>query len=138
MPCKPLDLLSLAKTLGASQGGEAAERCAASRAYYAALHEVDATFFDRPEFKRDGESSHREIISRAVVYGKSIKPGRTDAAQIAQLMNRMRRSRNKADYAIEELFTTTESTEILSRAELVINLCQSVSSKLTVAVKKLA
>ena len=130
MPCKPRELLALAKSLQASKGSEAVERCAVSRAYYAALHEVDATFIQRAEFRVDGESSHREIISRATVYGNSLSPGRTEAGQVAQMMTRLRRARNKADYELDKAFPAKDAAEILTRAELVLNLCDTVSTKI--------
>ena len=133
MPCKPRELLALAKSLQASKGSEAFERCAVSRAYYAALHEVDATFIQRAEFRIDGESSHREIISRATVYGNSLNPGRTEAGQVAQIMTRLRRARNKADYELEKAFSPKEAEEVLSRAEFVLNLCDTVCTKIDAA-----
>lgn len=128
MPCSPRDLFALAKRLHEGDDCEAAGRCVVSRAYYAALHQVEATFEKRAaEFRIDGESSHREIISRASIYGKSTNPGRGHASAIAKEMTRLRRARNQADYSIGEEFFPKEASEILFRVDRVIALCDQIT-----------
>jgi len=131
MSCNSHDLLALAKKIqGLNLDDEAANRCVTSRAYYAALHEVAATFEERAsEFRVDGESSHREIISRAAVYGTKTLPGRGSAAAIAKIVTRLRRERNKADYNIGESYPPQSSDDVLVRSEQVLTLCHEVRNK---------
>lgn len=127
MPSSPAELLQLSKELFALKKDETWQRCVVSRAYYSTLHATDATF---PRTERsvriDGESSHAEIIGRAVVYGKSLQPGRSNANQIAQALPRLRRFRNLADYRLEEALSEREYSDVLLRAERVLNLCADV------------
>lgn len=130
MPCSPHDILALATRIQHSDGCEAASRTVVSRAYYAALHEVEKTFEKRGEqYRVDGESSHVEIITRALVYGKSVAPGRETAAVIAKEMTRLRRERNTADYKIAEAVLPQNAAEILRRAERVLDMCGQIVSK---------
>lgn len=131
MPCSSYDLLALAKKIKSfNLDDEAANRCITSRAYYAALHAVEKTFDERAaEFRVDGESSHREIIGRATAYGAQLLPGRTNAAQIAKIVTRLRRERNKADYDIDEPYLVQSSDDVLVRSEQVLILCEEVAAK---------
>lgn len=130
MPCTPLDLLELASSLHDSQIGEAHERCAISRAYYAALHKVEATFPVRAAFKPDHESSHAEIIGRATAYGNSLQPGRTDANELAYIISRLRRARNQADYKLQQVTSHDEAANVITRAKRVLQLCDNVAQKI--------
>jgi len=130
MPCSSLDIFALAKHLHETGIGEANSRSVVSRAYYAALHEVAATFEERAvEFKVDGESSHREIIARASVYGSSLQPGRTSAASIAKTMTRLRRTRNEADYRLGNEFAHDLDKDCLARAQSIFTLCADVMAR---------
>lgn len=128
MPCKPLELLEVAKHLAQLKiGGEASHRGATSRAYYAALHCVKQTFPERAEeYQVAGESSHAEIISRAVAVSRQNVPGRGPAATIAHMMPKLRRMRNQADYDLGEVYDQSACTEVLLRATKVVDLCADV------------
>jgi hypothetical protein len=127
MPSSPPELLQLSKDLAALGGSETWQRCVVSRAYYASLHATNATFPKTAKDVRiDGESSHAEIIGRAVVYGKSLKPGRSYASQIAQALPRLRRLRNFADYDLDETLSPREYQEVLLRAERIMQQCVDV------------
>lgn len=131
MSCKPSDLLSLAQNLHKQKYDEAMARTIVSRAYYAALHEVQVTFPSRGvQFRVDGESTHAEVISRAATYGKQAAPGRGSAAVIAKAITRLRRSRNFADYKIEESFDSVDLEDELKRAEQIFSLCSDVLEKM--------
>lgn len=127
MPSSPRDLLVLAKTLQLSRSNEASLRAAISRAYYAALHETESTF--APRSRIGAESSHAEIIGRAVAYGNGPNPGRTDANNIAMLLPKLRRTRNKADYELVKTVLPEESEYVIGRAELIVQWCESIRTK---------
>lgn len=131
MPVQPFDLLQLSKqlmTLNAGQD-ECVKRCVVSRAYYAALHAVDLTFAKAEISARvDGESSHAEIIGRAVARGNQVAVGRTSARTIANMMPRLRRFRNAADYRISENIDEREYLDVVARAQKVLDLCNDFSA----------
>ena len=130
MSVSPLDILNLAKTLNVASGDEATCRCVVSRAYYAALHIVENTFERREnQYRVDGESSHQEIISRAKVYGSALNPGRTSAAEIAKMMPRLRRTRNSADYDLDENYSLEVSGDAVVRAERIFALCEDIATR---------
>lgn len=130
MPVSPAEILQLSRELQAMDGSEVLQRCVISRAYYATLHATDLTF-PRTEgsVRIDGESSHAEIISRAVVFGKSVKLGRTSAALVAQALPRLRKFRNHADYRLHEPLSAREYADVVVRAERVLQLCEDVVQK---------
>lgn len=131
MPCSPRDLLVLAKELHAKNINETVARASLSRAYYAALHEVQNTFPQRSsEYRVDGESTHAEVIARAATYGKQVVPGRGSAAAIAKAMTRLRRARNFADYRLERDFSVVHLDDEVLRAEEIFALCADVLSKI--------
>jgi len=130
MPVTPAELLQLSKELQAMNGPEAMQRCVVSRAYYATLHATDLTFPRTDQSVRiDGESSHAEIIGRAVVFGKSLKPGRSSAALIAHALPRLRKFRNAADYRLHEPLSARDYADVVVRAERVLQLCEDVLQK---------
>ena len=127
MPARPADLLQLSKDLAALGGSEVWQRCVVSRAYDACLHATDETFPDAGGPKRiDGESSHAHIIGKAVAYGRGLKPGRSSANSIAQMMPKLRRFRNAADYDIDEVLAPREFSDVVARAERLLALCADV------------
>ena len=127
MPTSTHELLALAKQLQTQSGSEACLRGAISRAYYAALHATKDVFDARPRLGE--ESSHAEIISRAVVYSKSLNPGRQAAIQIAQIMPKIRRTRNRADYELSADIDSGLSQGVIERAEAVLTLCDEIKTK---------
>ncbi|WGT64436.1 hypothetical protein [Variovorax paradoxus] len=119
--------MQLSKDLVALGGNETWQRCVISRAYYASLHATNETFpRNVGDVRPDHESSHAEIINRAVRYGKSFDPGRTDASQIAQALPRLRKLRNFADYDLDEALSAKEYEDGLRRAEKILNHCSEV------------
>lgn len=130
MTCSPRNLFELAERIKSFDSSEAGIRCVVSRAYYAALHQVDSTFKKREDqFRVDGESSHAEIISRALVYGRSTLPGRGMAAVIAKEMTRLRRERNIADYKFTNVFPIAEAENIVIRTARVLDMCDEIIKK---------
>jgi hypothetical protein len=126
MSVQPVDLLELSKQLMTLESGqnECVRRCVVSRAYYAALHAVDLTFPQAAGGARiDGESSHAQIIGRAVARGNQVAAGRTSARMIANMMPRLRRFRNAADYRISENIDNREYLDVVARAQKVLELC---------------
>lgn len=128
MSCTPTDILSIAEQLISDETeNEAQSRSAISRGYYAALHSVDQTF-EKPKnhVRIDGESSHADIIGRAIAYGNNQKPGKMYAAQIAKLMPRLRRTRNEADYQLAIKLDRQDAIDTLKRVRSVIANCEDV------------
>lgn len=131
MSVRPIDLIRLSQQLSTSTelGDECLRRCVVSRAYYAALHAVDTTFTKRdPSARVNGESSHAEIIGRAVARGNQVAPGRGNARTIANMVSRLRRFRNAADYRIEDAFDEREYSDVVVRAQKVLDLCAEFNS----------
>lgn len=124
MPTSPREILETAKHLARVEGGEAFTRSAISRAYYAALLEVEATF---EKATRIGEeSSHSVIIGGALTYGRGANPGREAATFVAKLLPRMRRERNNADYHMQLNIGRAEAVAAISRAEQILEKCAEV------------
>ncbi len=116
MPVQPDDFLRIArKHLAVQPVDEIEGRCAASRAYYAALHSVDSLFPKKAtDVRIDGESSHAEIIGRVMRYGAGLNPGRTNAAFIAKQLPRLRRERNAADYHLDKALGHAEVADVIA------------------------
>ncbi len=130
MSTSPHDLLKLAENLRQQEANESALRCAVSRAYYAALHQVQRVFEQRSQNARiNGESSHAEIIGRATAYGNTLSPGRENARTIATYLTRMRHVRNQADYDLDGNFLILECDRVIERSRSVLSLCNEVIEK---------
>lgn len=127
MATAPGDLLRLSEELLTSDADEVRRRCVISRAYYAALHATGATF-SAPvnEVRNPNESSHSRIINRAVAYGAAAKPGRSAASEIAKILPRIRRVRNKADYELDTVVEPDDCTQLTVRVKKVLSLCADV------------
>lgn len=128
-PIGPDDFLKVAARLMEGSPAEIDWRCAASRAYYAALHGVDAalpagTSGTGGADRLTGESSHEAIIRRATALASARLPGGMYAAPIAKLMPRLRRLRNKADYGLRDAFPVEEATFMLASVQRVLENCQ--------------
>lgn len=106
---------------------EAQQRSAISRAYYAALHSVAITFPKRDgDYRKEGESSHVEIIGRSERFAANPGPGRSDAVFVAKLMPRLKRTRNEADYRLDMNFEKRQVFEAIEMARTVMQRCESV------------
>lgn len=128
MSVSPPDFLALATRLNTQGCDEITRRCVVSRAYYAALHAVANTFDARPqEVGEQGESSHARVIGRARTYANTLNPGRTNAAQIAKLMPKLRRTRNRADYELDDEFSAQDCDDVALRAATILALCDEVA-----------
>lgn len=131
MPTSTRDLIALARQLRQNYGDEAGLRCAVSRSYYAALHRADQVFPVRdPSARRIGEGTHEQIIARAQAYGNGVNPGRIAAQTVAKLMPKMKRTRVKADYHLDEDVSAQECDDAIQRAEFVIGHCEQVVLKM--------
>ena len=139
MPTSPSDLLALAKRLQVEDDSEVSLRCAVSRSYYAALLKADATFPQRDlKPTRAGESSHEKIIGRAQVHGNGVHPGRTSALTAAKLLPKLKRTRVKSDYHLDDMVSVAECNEAIIRAESIMASCDDVAKKIQEAVKVIA
>ena len=131
MSCKPLDLLNLAKQLvpSTAKDSDVGSRCVISRAYYATLHEIDASFEPLAGSELTDGSSHQKIIDRAERHGKSLVAGRTEAGQIAKFAQKLRRERNLADYQLDIDIAPDKALDVLKSADRIFSLCAEVRSK---------
>lgn len=127
MSTTPYEILDLAERLSKWEDAEVVRRSVVSRAYYAALHATESTFDARQRV--DGESSHTEIIGRAKAYGNSLRPGRTEANQIALWMPQLRALRNRADYRLEQEVSSKEVAGLLARVRLILGKCDDIARK---------
>ena len=140
MSSTPADFYAIAKRIATDESAsEIHHRCAISRAYYSALHATDAAFpKTEQDHRRDGESSHAEIIGRAERYGRGLNPGRTEAALIARHLQKLRRFRNKADYELESDIFPEDSSSVLAIVKDVLDSCAIVNSKVASAASETA
>ncbi len=131
MSCKPHDLLGLAKRLAElpTDTSDAVMRSVISRAYYASLHIVDASFDAFALIQAANESSHQKIIERAASYGRSLQPGRTVAGKIAKFAHKLRVERNKADYELALDIRSSKVSDALASAEQIFSWCEEIKNK---------
>lgn len=131
MSCSSPDLLSLAEIIaGSPTCDEVSSRCAISRAYYSALHLVDATF-PRTDgnIRQEGESSHAVIIREAKLYGERADAGRWEASQVAKTMAGLRRERNRADYKLNQDISRDDALDVIERVKEVVAHCSHVEER---------
>jgi hypothetical protein len=130
MPSSAVDFLTIAPLIQVLEPAEMGRRCAASRAYYAALHTADA-LFERPSVRADGkrESSHERIILAAKLYGQGANPGRSSAKQVAALLGTIKIDRNRADYDLDLDYTERQCSDMFMRVKEVLRLCAEITSK---------
>ena len=134
MSCKPHDLLALAKSLAELPSGmnDAATRNVISRAYYSSLHIVDASFEALASSKVKKGSSHRKIIDRAANYGENLEPDQPDrivAGEIAKFTDKLRQTRNEADYKLELNIGVDKAADAIATAERIFSLCEEFQNR---------
>jgi len=118
------DILGTARRLSISPDAgvticESDLRSVASRAYYASFHAaLDAVPDDLQPSKEQhrGRNSHQVVIDAVVLWGKSTRPGRTEARVVARNLAQLKGVRKKADYFINEDFTSHEALNALHLA----------------------
>jgi len=124
-------LLTFANALRSGDKPEVELRCAASRAYYGALHSVDETFKEfGPPVNGRTETSHDRIIGKPLHHARQSRPGSRDATSIAQLLPQIKRLRNEADYDLSCEYPKLKVDEVLKRASEIARLCISVKTQL--------
>jgi uncharacterized protein (UPF0332 family) len=128
MSTSPRKILEHAEQICSGRPDEIGWRCAASRAYYAALHAVKATF-ERPSKLPTGrtESTHEEVIRAAGEYARAKKPACDQAAVIAQQLARMKSDRTLADYYLDKRFGDDDCQRMMKRATALQDLCAIVA-----------
>jgi uncharacterized protein (UPF0332 family) len=111
---------------------EAMLRCAASRAYYAALHAAGQSLppdlMVSTEAKK-GRSSHQAVIDAVVFWAKSVRPGRMEAGKVARNLPRLRDTRKKADYELGQEFSVAEAMTSLKIATATIESANRASER---------
>lgn len=101
---KPIEFIETAARLLERDPSEADQRSAISRAYYGAFHACIECLPD--EFRPDRSAareggSHKAIIDAVVLWGRSTRPGRSDAQHAARRIAQLKRSRVVADYHLQ-------------------------------------
>jgi uncharacterized protein (UPF0332 family) len=126
MPTLPSEILTLAGRIRDDHPGECGMRSAASRAYYAALHQAEQVFGKVPP---SGErlSSHEQVIRAAAARGRQGDVTAGVAARIAANLTSMRIARNRADYKLQERFSEAQCRDMFIRANAVMNACNEVA-----------
>lgn len=127
----PHDWLRFAEQLLDAPHEDAGWRTAASRAYYAALHTVDATFPDVPAPAGvRAEGSHERIIRKALAHGRSGGPGKDEAIAVAHTLGRMKSDRTRADYNLRVVLTKEDANHMIRRANMIFQSCSGVKKLL--------
>jgi uncharacterized protein (UPF0332 family) len=130
MSTTPREILETSRRLVVLENlTEADFRAIASRAYYAALHGVKQCF--SVENSLSQQNSHESIIGYADAYGKSVKPGRTEARQITRDMYLFKKRRKFADYEIDDTFQSEDANNSISLSSLILNHCDIIQAKLS-------
>jgi hypothetical protein len=123
MPTSPHEIVDLGDRIVAAFPNEVGWRSGISRAYYGALH-VTADVF--PNSVSQG-STHERVIGAASSYGTGPNPARRSAAEIAQLLRKLKRRRTRADYYLDEEVTVRDFSDHRVQVERVFELCTIVS-----------
>lgn len=118
------DILGTALRLSVSSDVDGAPcesdlRSVASRAYYASFHAALDAIPDALQPSKEqhrGRNSHQVVIDAVVIWGKSNRPGRTEARIVARNLAQLKGVRKKADYFTNEDFTSHEALNALHLA----------------------
>lgn len=120
------DFLSLVESWGCDAASdEAVLRTATSRAYYAALHRaLDAlpgNFFP-PSEKRRGTGSHNAVVDGYSAWARSFGGGaNSPVAIVAKQLPRMKLSRVRADYHLNDNYPLEDCVATLGRSRKVFD-----------------
>lgn len=118
----PLDLLDWAKkTYENNSQCEVTLRACASRSYYSCLHEAAEAF--EIEVDINQPSSHKAVIDELVIRSKRPGQGRNQAGNLAKLLTKIKRVRVKADYSLDEDFTTQDIERSLESSNEAFESC---------------
>jgi hypothetical protein len=74
-------------------------------------------------------NTHELIIGKADAYGKSVRPGRTEARQIARDMFLFKKMRKSADYKIIDDFEKTDTNSALVLGSSILKNCHIIRQK---------
>lgn len=109
---------------------EAGARSSISRAYYSAFHSVVEALPEeyQPNFKE--KSSHEALALQILSYSKTLKPGRTEAAQIADSLPKLKKKRKIADYFLGDDIDAAEVKKAIDIAEKIIKNSKSLQHKI--------
>lgn len=125
MPTQPSEILALAGRIRDANHGECGFRSAASRAYYAAMHQTESVFGKAVPAQ---DSSHEQVIRAAAEYGRGSGPEGGAASALSASLNKMRLTRNVADYRLAEQFTEAQCRDMFIRANAVFAGCVKVAA----------
>lgn len=126
----PIEFLVAANQL-ITLSGEGALRSAVSRAYYGALHACNTQIpaqFSPTEADLRSEGSHNAIIDAMEKWGRSLASGRSEAQIAARKIVKLKRSRVKADYRINQSWDVD--------AEKAVRMAEEITAHVAVARSK--
>lgn len=135
MSILPSEFLRVAHQM-AAMGTEADHRTAISRAYYAAYHSIIDTLPAEFAPNVSSGSSHEAVIQSIAKYSRSMRPGRTNAALIADSLPRLKRKRKLADYGLGEEVSDQTAKKAVADAEKIIANCEIILSRLDVEAER--
>lgn len=101
---------------------EAERRTSASRSYYALFNVVVSTLAGKGVPFSETDDDHRRLISNLT------NTGSTTASSVGRLLNELRTDRNRADYRLDEMFESTTSELVYSRAIKALRQFDSISA----------
>lgn len=128
-----IDFLKTAETLFSAGETEADYRSVASRAYYAALHEANATVPEShapSDLQLRSKSSHESIIGALQVWGNSLTAGREQARHASRELSKLKRTRIEADYDLHGEFNQAMADEALSFARQIFRRMNEAKNRL--------
>ncbi len=124
MSVVPADFLSAAQSFDL-HAAEIHRRNAISRAYYCALHAVNATL-PRRKAQFSG-STHEALIADVLAYAKGVNPGRSVARTIAGHLPVLKQARKKADYELDLEIDEAAVRDSFLRTSRVLDGCQELA-----------
>ncbi|WP_087688037.1 hypothetical protein [Pandoraea sp. PE-S2R-1] len=101
------EIIQVAEHLLATSLGEHSLRSSVSRSYYGAFHacvEMLPDEFAPPDESSYKGESHKSVVNAVEAWGKSLRPGRTDAQQAGRKLAKLKQFRKEADYVLGKDF----------------------------------
>lgn len=123
------DLLSFAEEL-CNHDKEVSWRCAASRAYYSALHQCLPLVEKLPEpcYDSNPKGYHDYLIKKLIDFDSSDKELQKNIRKIGYMLLDAKRTRTEADYQISTSFKRIQAEKIIEMAHKIFEQLQTVES----------
>ena len=130
MATSPREWLDHAHQIRKDRLDETGWRCAASRAYYAALHAARTLLPSVPDLpKGSKEGTHDRVIRQCTEYIGGNGAGADIVQVLKHQLKTMKIERTKCDYFLDYQFTEQDSDRMLTRAEGVLDMCLRIAEE---------